>query len=144
MTELSDTIKVKVRFSEVDALGMVWHGNYVQYLEDARESFGRRYGLGYMDIYSEGYVVPVFDMHIRYQHPSTVNDELLVTIKWRDCYGAKLIFDYEIRNKISGELVVTAETVQLFTSLTGELEVSPPAFYEEWKRLHSINSDKEV
>ena len=43
--ELSESIKIRVRFSEVDSIRMVWHGNYVTYLEDAREAFGRKYGL---------------------------------------------------------------------------------------------------
>ena len=46
MATLSTTIRVQVRFSEVDAIRMVWHGNYVRYMEDAREAFGREYGLG--------------------------------------------------------------------------------------------------
>lgn len=47
MCEISETIRVRVRFSEIDPIKMVWHGNYVKYMEDAREAFGRRYGLGY-------------------------------------------------------------------------------------------------
>ncbi len=38
MRELSLTKRVEVRFSELDPLKVVWHGNYVKYLEDAREA----------------------------------------------------------------------------------------------------------
>ena len=48
--ELSESIKIRVRFSEVDSIKMVWHGSYVAYLEDAREAFGRKYGLEYKTI----------------------------------------------------------------------------------------------
>ena len=48
---LSETVRVQVRFSEVDSIKMVWHGNYITYMEDAREAFGRKYGLEYMYIY---------------------------------------------------------------------------------------------
>ncbi len=55
---LTDNTTIKVRFSEVDSMQIVWHGEYVRYFEDGRESFGKHYGLGYMDIYREGYMVP--------------------------------------------------------------------------------------
>ena len=42
----------KVRFSEVDSMKIVWHGNYVHYFEDGREAFGKKYeGLSYLDMY---------------------------------------------------------------------------------------------
>ncbi len=43
---LKSRIEVRVRFSEVDSLKMVWHGSYVKYMEDGREAFGREFGLG--------------------------------------------------------------------------------------------------
>ena len=52
MNSLKEAVRIQIRFSEVDALRMVWHGNYVQYMEDAREAFGRKYGLEYMHIYN--------------------------------------------------------------------------------------------
>ena len=55
MCEISETIRVRVRFSEIDPIQMVWHGNYVKYMEDAREAFGRRHGLGYQLIFDSGY-----------------------------------------------------------------------------------------
>ena len=51
--QLTERITTRVRFDEVDALGIVWHGNYVKYLEDGREAWGRKYGIPYMTIYRE-------------------------------------------------------------------------------------------
>ena len=43
--EISHTSQVRVRFVETDPLGIVWHGNYIQYFEDGREAFGRHHGI---------------------------------------------------------------------------------------------------
>ena len=94
MCEISETIRVRVRFSEIDPIKMVWHGNYVKYMEDAREAFGRRYGLGYQLIFDSGYYAPVYDMHLRYMAPATLDDELDVKITWLDEPGAKICFTY--------------------------------------------------
>ena len=37
--ELTDRKEIIVRFSEVDSMRIVWHGNYLKYFEDGRESF---------------------------------------------------------------------------------------------------------
>ncbi|MGM9735771.1 MAG: acyl-CoA thioesterase [Candidatus Cryptobacteroides sp.] len=130
---LSETIKVRVRFSEVDSIRMVWHGNYVQYLEDAREAFGRKYSLEYLCFYDNGYLIPMYDLHMRYVRSASVDDILSVTITWKDVPGAKIVYEYEIRRDSDSELILSAESVQLFTDLDGNLELVCPPFYEEWK-----------
>ena len=42
---------IEIRFSEIDSMGVVWHGSYTLYFEDAREAFGQKYGLGYMTFF---------------------------------------------------------------------------------------------
>ncbi len=133
MIELSETVRVPVRFSEVDPIRVVWHGNYLRYMEDAREAFGRKYGISYTRIGASGYYCPIYDYHVRFVHSATYEDILLVTIKYKPSRGAKLCFDYEVRRERDGALVLTASTIQLFTTVDGELEPSEPEFYREWK-----------
>lgn len=130
---LSETVRVQVRFSEVDSIRMVWHGNYVQYMEDAREAFGRKYGLEYMHIFNSGFLAPMYDMQLHYKGVATVDDILLVTITYRPTRGGKLIFDYEIRREKDDALILTATTIQLFTTRNGEFDPSCPPFFAEWK-----------
>lgn len=83
MPAISETVRVKVRFSEVDPIRMVWHGNYIKYLEDAREAFGHRYGISYLQISGHGYYAPIYDLQVRFLRAATVDDTLLVTITWK-------------------------------------------------------------
>ncbi|MDR1592553.1 MAG: acyl-CoA thioesterase [Prevotellaceae bacterium] len=134
MNNLKETVIVQVRFSEVDALRMVWHGNYLRYLEDAREAFGRKYGLDYRMIFDNGYITPVVDMHLEYKQPATMDDILDVEICYRAAKGGKIIFDYTIYKQKDKSLVLTAGTIQLFMTVEGVFEPSCPNFYAEWKR----------
>ncbi|CCZ43161.1 putative uncharacterized protein [Bacteroides sp. CAG:545] len=131
--ELSETVKVAVRFSEVDPIRVVWHGNYLKYMEDAREAFGRKYGLSYVTIVENGYYCPIFDYHVRFMHSASYDDVLLVTIKYKPSRGAKICFEYEIRRERDDKVVLTASTIQLFTTSDGVLEPSEPEFYRQWK-----------
>ena len=137
-TPLTTTVQVKVRFSEVDSLRIVWHGRYLEYLEDAREAFGHEFGLEYMYMYNQGFLAPMYDIKMKYLMPATTDDILLVTITYRPVRGAKIIFDYEIRRKKDNALLFRAETTQLFTTHEGEFVLSCPDFLTEWKKKNGI------
>lgn len=135
MNNLSEEIHIRVRFSEVDALRMVWHGSYVTYLEDAREAFGRKYGLEYLTIFNHGYFAPMYDLHIKYRKMATLDDDIVVRITYVPKNGGRLCFDYEIRNAKTDETVLIASSVQLFTTTEGVFDPMP-AWFEEWKNTH--------
>lgn len=122
-----------VRFNEVDSMGIVWHGNYVQYLEDARENFGMQHHIDYLTIASYGYQVPVVDMSLKYKKPLRYGDSIKIVSTFIDTKAAKIIFRYEIYNEANGELCTTAETIQVFIDLKGELQVVLPSFFTDWK-----------
>lgn len=69
--ELVASKRFEVRFSEVDSMNIVWHGSYPLYFEDAREAFGAKYGLGYMDIFGQGYYAPLVELSFKYKSPIT-------------------------------------------------------------------------
>lgn len=130
---LKTTITKTVPFYDVDAIQMVWHGSYVKYLEDGREAFGRQYGLEYMRIFDNGYYAPVVDMHLQYRKTAAIGDVLTIDTFYVPTNSAKLVFRYEIRREPDGELILEAETTQLFVSRSGEFEPSTPLFVEQWR-----------
>lgn len=125
---LEHTVRVRVRFQEVDALGIVWHGHYLSYFEDGRAAFGAEYGLGYDDILQAGFIAPVVKVWCEYVAPARLNDELDVTTRMQCDGAAKLVFYYEIRQVHDGALVTTGETVQVFTDAQGRLLLAAPEF----------------
>ena len=129
---LHDTVPIHVRFSEVDSMGVVWHGNYVKYLEDAREKMGTAQGMGYMDVYRNGYMIPVVNMNIDYKMPMYYDHPYTIHIWLLDEVAAKIKCYYEIRNA-DNQVCVTAETTQVFIDLKGELQLLVPDFYSSWK-----------
>lgn len=130
---------LRVRFSEVDSMQIVWHGEYVRYMEDGREAFGREYkGLGYMDIYDSGFTAPIVDLQLQYKRSLKCNDRAVVEVKYVDTDAAKICFEYEIRNEETGEVVATGSSMQVFVAANGELELTTPQFYAEWKERWGV------
>ncbi|MCW3785549.1 acyl-CoA thioesterase [Plebeiibacterium sediminum] len=133
MKELVNITKVKVRFSEVDSMHIVWHGNYVKFLEDGREAFGSQYGLGYYDVYEEGYMTPIVKVDIDYKNQVRYGEELEVKTIFESVDAAKICFRYEI-SKVSDKLIVAkGKTIQVFLDTEGDLQLTNPPFYTSWK-----------
>ena len=136
---LSVTKPFEIRFSEVDSMGVVWHGHYSVYFEDAREEFGKKYDLGYLMMYGKGFFEPIVDLSIKYKKPLIYGMKPEITITYRPTESAKIIFDYEIRNSETGEIHVTGRTIQVFMNKDNyQLVLTNPDFYEEWKKRWEV------
>ena len=134
MKELKATVPLNIRFSEVDSMNIVWHGSYVMYFEDAREAFGKKYGIAYLDIFGNGYYAPLVDLSFKYKSPITYDMKPEITITYKPVDAAKIVFDYEITNPENGEVLATGHSVQVFMDLNYQLVWVNPEFYEEWKK----------
>ena len=114
MKTLEDICRVPVRFSEIDSMRRVWHGSFVTYFEDGRESFGRRYpGIGYDTTY-------VYKP------------------------GARLDYHFRVFRESDGALCAEGETVQLFIDGQGELMLDKPDYFREWQKRYLSLPEEEL
>ena len=131
---LKDRTEIKVRFGEVDSMGIVWHGNYVKYIEEGRESFGKKYGISYIDIYANDVMTPVVNMNVDFKRQVQYGEKLIIETEFVDQQAAKIVFRFKIFRKSDNELVATAETTQVFIDMNREILLYHPDFVLDWKR----------
>jgi acyl-CoA thioester hydrolase len=136
MKELINETKIKVRFSEVDSVGFVWHGHYVKYIEDGREAWGREFGFSYMDMYRNKFVAPIVKVDIDYKSPLKTDDEAIIKTEYVYTKAAKIIFNFTITNAKTGNIVVKAQTIQVFMDLNENLLLTNPEFVEKWQQMY--------
>lgn len=127
----SHEIEVVPAFYDIDPMNVVYHGNYVKYLEQARTALLDRYGYGYVQMRESGYLWPVVDMRLKYVRSATLGQRLCVkatVTEWEN----RLRVDYLIRDAQSGQKINTAHTIQVAVeAVTGELcFVCPPVLAE--------------
>ena len=94
---LTNRTTFRVRFSEIDSMQIVWHGEYVRYFEDGREAFGKQYGLDYMSIYREGYMVPIVDLTCQFKQSLSFGEEALELAYGQNTFSldvASINYDY--------------------------------------------------
>jgi len=128
----------QIRFSEVDSMNVVWHGSYALYFEDAREEFGKKHGLDYLNIFGNGYYAPLVDLRFQYKKPLIYGKSARVEITFRNTETAKIIFDYEIFDTEDNSLVATGYSIQVFMDKQYQLVWYNPPFYAEWKRKNGL------
>ncbi|WP_295118322.1 thioesterase family protein [uncultured Chitinophaga sp.] len=136
---LSDRAEILVKFNEADPLGIVWHGHYVRYFEDGREAFGNKYGLRYLDIYKQGYTVPVVSVECNYKKSLRYGDSVIVETRYINTAAAKIRFEYTLYNAATRDIVATGSTVQVFLDKDqAQLQLVAPEFFQSWKQQHGV------
>lgn len=131
---LTSVTEFKIKFNEVDALGIVWHGHYIRFFEDGREAFGEKHGLAYMDIYARGFIAPVVNINCNYKKSLEYGDVAVIETTFVDNPAAKLIFNYKITLATGSEVIAEGTSVQVFLdSKTKQLQLVAPDFFLAWK-----------
>ena len=130
---LTNTVNERVKFSEVDSMGIMWHGHYIKLFEEGREQFGLKHGLDYLNVFNEGYYTPIVKTEINHHAPLTYGDTAIIETTFVFTKAAKLIFEYKIYSKLSKKLATTGKTVQVFLDKEMNLQITNPPYFEKWK-----------
>lgn len=138
MEKLAASKQLEIRFSEVDSMNIVWHGSYPLYFEDAREVFGKKYGIDYMTIFSNGFYAPLVELSFKYKSPLLYGMEPVIEISYIPCAAAKIIFEYTIIDKNNGTVIATGKSVQVFMDKNYQLMWDNPEFYQKWKEKWGV------
>lgn len=130
---MESTVECGVTFGDLDPMGVVWHGNYFRFMEAGREAFGRAHDLDAMAMYEKGYFTPIVRSVIEHKAPLIYGDTVTVRTWMEPSPAAKILLRYELRHKMGGHVVATAETMQVFLDRERRLVLDLPEFYRAWK-----------
>ena len=136
--QLKIETEIRIRFNEVDSMGIVWHGSYVSYFEDGREAFGRAFGLDYLSIRDEGYYVPLVQLDFSFKNPLTYGDTAIVEVSYIPCKTAKILFNYRILSADKKTVIATGSSTQVFLDTERNLVLYMPEFYEQWQKKQGV------
>lgn len=107
--------EVRVIYADTDAMNVVYHTNYIKWFEVGRTELLRNIGFPYVRLEEEGIMLPVAECSCKYKSPAIYDDILEITATISELKGATVTLDYEIRRKVTGELLVTGITKHAIT-----------------------------
>jgi acyl-CoA thioester hydrolase len=131
--DLSCELEIDPPFHDVDMMEIVWHGNYVKYLELARCVLLRRYDYDYPQMRESGYGWPVVDMRLKYVSPIFYKHKFIVRAEITE-WENRLRFDYVLRDAATGRKLTQAHTIQVAVNMaTREMQFVCPEIL--WQKL---------
>jgi acyl-CoA thioester hydrolase len=124
--------EIDVQFFDLDPMHIVWHGNYVRFLEIARCALFDKIDYNYVQMKESGYMWPVIDVNLRYIGSAVFGQRLRVRaelVEWE----TRMKVEYLITDAASGKRLTRASTTQVAVDIaTGEMCFgSPPVLFEK-------------
>ncbi len=123
-------INVRVRYSETDQMGVVYHGNYLPYFEIGRVEWLRNQGVTYKAMEQNGIALPVVSITLNFKKPARYDELLTIVTRLKKQASVKIEFECEIRND-DDELLTTGNFLLVFVDIKTGRPVSPPAYLLE-------------
>ena len=108
--------KIRVRYGETDQMGVVYHGNYALYFEEARTNALRQIDVSYKNMEENGVMMPVVNLTMDYKRPAKYDDVLTIKTTLLELPSVKIILTYEVFNE-SNELLTTGSSTLVFVDM---------------------------
>jgi acyl-CoA thioester hydrolase len=107
-------VTVRVRYAETDQMGVVYHANYLVWMEVGRVEYYRARGMRYRDMEKEGVMLAVVEAHCRYLSPAQYDEEILIRTRIEEASSRKVRFGYELFSSDDGRRLAEGSTVHVF------------------------------
>jgi acyl-CoA thioester hydrolase len=133
---------IRVRFYEVDAYGMVWHGHYIGWFEAGRNDLTEQFQMGPFQLKEKNLLAPVVEVNCQFKLPAIFGDSLIIQTTMERTEVAKLIFHYRVLHKGSGKVLATGSSTHVLTGLNGNLLYRVPQ--EILERIEKMRKYLEV
>jgi acyl-CoA thioester hydrolase len=126
---------IEVRYAETDQMGVVYHANYLVWMELGRTQLIKDLGFNYADMEKDGIISPVIDIQASYKKPLRYGDT--ATIKtWVEEYdGFRSMYKYEIFNR-DGELALTGSSKHVCVKRDSFRPISLKRTYPDWHEAY--------
>ena len=133
---------IQVRFYEVDAYSVVWHGHYVGWFEVGRNELTEKFDMGPLQLKEKNLLAPVVELNCEYKFPATFGESLLIQTTMERTEVAKLIFHYRVLSQRDGKVLTTGSTTHVLTDFNGNLLYRVPP--EVLERIEEMRKYLEV
>jgi len=125
---ITSVTEIQVRYSETDMMGVVYHANYLPWLEIGRTQLLKERGMSYKDIESRGLLLPVLEVWLKYRTPATYDDVIAIKTTLPEKPIIKIRMEYELTR--GSDRVATGYSIHAFVNRQGQALRMPPFFLD--------------
>lgn len=124
-------IRDRVRFEETDLMAVVYHANYLPWLEMGRVAWLRACGVDLNRMMDDGIRFPIRELNVKYKHSARFDDEYEVQTAMQAFNRAKMVFAYKVVDAESGTVLVEGTTENVFTDKNGKIIRLPAEWFDK-------------
>lgn len=128
-------------YYETDKMGIVHHSNHIRFFEEARISFMNSIGCDVGEMETRGIIIPNVDAYAKYQNPIRFGDTVEIELRLESFNGAKMRYEYTVREHESGKISATGHTTHCFVDEAFRpisLKRKFPEYYNRLKEKISV------
>lgn len=105
--------RFRVRYAETDQMGVVYHSNFIIWMEVGRVELLRALGYTYREMETDGVHLPVVEVKCRFKSPAKYDDLIVVRTRMMNLRNSLIHFGYEIRRDGEDALLAEGESVHI-------------------------------
>lgn len=134
---------IEVRYAETDQMGIVYHANYLVWMEIGRTKLIKDMGFNYAELEAEGILSPVLDIQASYKKPLKYGQTATV-LTWIEKYdGLRVTYGYKILTE-TGELAVSGSSIHVCVKKDSFRPISIKKLYPDWHQAYEKNKKEEA
>jgi acyl-CoA thioester hydrolase len=118
-------------------MGVIYHGNYITWFEQARSGFFRALGYPYKQLEDEGFWIPVIEVGCKYIAPALYDEEVYVKTSVKEFKGVRITLSYQVFNKADDKLLVEGFTQHATT----DKQLRPVALKKVNRKIYDLIVD---
>lgn len=132
---LVSTKEIEVRYAETDQMGVVYHANYIIWMELGRTQFVKDLGFNYAALEEQGVLSPVLDIQASYKKPLHYGETATVKTWVEDYDGLRTTYGYEIYNQ-EGILAVSGSSLHTCVKKDSFRPISLRRKFPDWHEAY--------
>ncbi|TKC19250.1 acyl-CoA thioesterase [Robertmurraya kyonggiensis] len=132
---LVSTKEIDVRYAETDQMGVVYHANYLVWMEVGRTNLIKDMGFNYAEVEKDGIISPVLDVQVSYKKPFRYGETATVQTWIEEYDGIKITYRYHILNA-DGDVCVTGESKHVCVKKDSFRPLSIKRKYPDWHEAY--------
>ncbi|NAX20284.1 acyl-CoA thioesterase [Vibrio sp. V39_P1S14PM300] len=141
---LEAEVTLTTSFQDADPMGVIYHGNYFRFFEEARRVMMDKIGYGYLAMNASGYMWPIIDTRVKYVKAIPFNHAIRVKATLTE-WENRLRVDYLISDADTGQRMCKAHTTQVAVTIAEQemCFVSPKVFTDKVEQWHQNGGDNQ-
>jgi len=132
--------EIEVRYAETDQMGVVYHANYLVWMEIGRTQLIKDLGFSYAQMEKDGVLSPVVEVNVKYKKPLKYGETAIIHTWIEEYNGFKVVYGYEIYNS-SGELAIQSSSSHVCVKKESFQPIQLKKTFPDWHEAY-INALK--